>query len=130
MPGLVQPLLALVPARACRPCVVYLSASGAVALSPGPSDELRSRLDLIRRDEREAEALEERGWQRHLREGHRRGVADDPPQARVHVGADAGEDPRVFDSVLFAGWRCGGNLGPKPTYAARPKSLRYCMELL
>ena len=25
---------------------------------------------------------------------------------------------------------CGGNPGPKPSYAARPKSLRYCMGLL
>ena len=27
-------------------------------------------------------------------------------------------------------WDCGGNLGPNPSYAARPKSLRYCMGLL
>lgn len=25
---------------------------------------------------------------------------------------------------------CGGNLGPNPSYATRPKSLRYCMGLL
>ena len=36
----------------------------------------------------------------------------------------------VFDSVVFAGWDCGGNLGPKPSYAARPRSLRCCMGLL
>lgn len=119
--------LALVPARARRSCVPCLSASGAVAFSPGPFDELRTRLDLIRRDEREAEALEERGRQRHLREGHRRGVADGPPQARVHVGADDGEDPCVepqtvdrgalgddlpqLDVVLLAGALLVGALG-------------------
>ena len=27
-------------------------------------------------------------------------------------------------------WDCGGNPGPKPSYAAGPKSLRYCMGLL
>ena len=25
---------------------------------------------------------------------------------------------------------CGGNIGPNSSYAARPKSLRYCMGLL
>ena len=25
---------------------------------------------------------------------------------------------------------CGGNLGPNPSYATKPKSLRYCMGLL
>lgn len=38
---------------------------------------------------------------------------------------------RVFDSLEVAGWCCGGDLGPNPSYAAsRPKSLRYCMGLL
>lgn len=36
----------------------------------------------------------------------------------------------AFDSLGVAGWDCGGNLGPRPSYAARPKSLRYCMGLL
>lgn len=45
------------PARVAR--VVCLPAFGAVALAPEPFDELRSRLDLVRRDERETEALEE-----------------------------------------------------------------------
>lgn len=27
-------------------------------------------------------------------------------------------------------WDCGGDLGPNSSYAARPKSLRYCMGLL
>ena len=30
----------------------------------------------------------------------------------------------------FRVWDCGGNLGPNPSYATKPKSLRYCMGLL
>jgi hypothetical protein len=36
----------------------------------------------------------------------------------------------VFRQVGVSSWDCGGNLGPNPSYATRPKSLRYCMGLL
>jgi len=36
----------------------------------------------------------------------------------------------VFCQVDLYGGDCGGNLGPNPSYATRPKSLRYCMGLL
>ena len=36
----------------------------------------------------------------------------------------------VSVNLFFTSWDCGGNPGPKPSYAARPKSLRYCMGLL
>ena len=36
----------------------------------------------------------------------------------------------VFRQVVLSGRDCGGNLGPNSSYAARPKSLRYCMGLL
>lgn len=36
----------------------------------------------------------------------------------------------VFCQVEVVRWDCGGNLGPNPSYATRPKSLRYCMGLL
>lgn len=47
-------------------------------------------------------------------------------------------DPRVEDREPRDVFRqedlskrdCSGNPGPKPSYAARPKSLRYCMGLL
>ena len=31
-------------------------------------------------------------------------------------------------NIKSADWDCGGNLGPKSSYAARPKSLRYCLS--
>ncbi len=36
----------------------------------------------------------------------------------------------VSANLKLTTWDCGGNPGPKPSYAARPKSLRYCMGLL
>ena len=46
----------------------------------------------------------------------------------------AGDDPfqmaDVSANLKLTTWDCGGNPGPKPSYAARPKSLRYCMGLL
>ena len=36
----------------------------------------------------------------------------------------------VFSQAWLSAWGCGGNPGPKPSYATSPKSLRYCMGLL
>ena len=41
-----------------------------------------------------------------------------------------GRRTRVFCQVELSKRDCGGNLGPNPSYATRPKSLRYCMGLL
>lgn len=88
-----------------------------------------------RRDEHVGPHLrQDRGPQRpatpeRRRPHHRRAAR---PRLR-HARALRAQAPRraVFDSIKFAGWGCGGNLGPNPSYAAsRPKSLRCCMGLL
>ncbi len=38
--------------------------------------------------------------------------------------------PGVFSQIKVDCWDCGGNLGPNTSYAARPKSLGYCMGYL
>ena len=43
---------------------------------------------------------------------------------------DAAGRRHVNANLRFTVWDCGGNLGPNSSYAARPKSLRYCMGLL
>ena len=43
---------------------------------------------------------------------------------------EEGRVPGVSATVKTTIWDCGGNPGPNPSYAARPKSLRYCMGLL
>ena len=58
-------------------------------------DQIGTRLDLVWRDELEAEPLEQGRRQRRLRERHRGRVANGEPQARVRVRADAGDDPGV-----------------------------------
>ena len=54
----------------------------------------------------------------------------------VSVGADTEQsiqkctDNSINDNNENFKGDCGGNLGPNPSYATRPKSLRYCMGLL
>lgn len=46
------------------------------------------------------------------------------------AGHEAWVESVVFGQVKVSERDCGGDPGPNPSYAARPKSLRYCMGLL
>jgi PTS system galactitol-specific IIB component len=49
----------------------------------------------------------------------------DVPTIRVTAILTGVGTEKVYQQILDRD--CGGNLGPKPSYAARPNSLRYCM---
>ena len=62
-----------------------------------------------------------------------RELAERPEEARARSRLgdwEADTVVGVFRQPLVSQRDCGGNPGPKPSYAARPKSLRYCMGLL
>ncbi len=72
-----------------------------------------------------------RGAERPAREGVRAPASRVGVQGRAAGRRGASRGPGGVNANLrFTVWDCGGNLGPNSSYAARPKSLRYCMGLL
>ena len=51
-------------------------------------------------------------------------------EAARAAGSKGAASAIVSVNLFFTSWDCGGDPGPNPSYAARPKSLRYCMGLL
>ena len=83
-----------------------------------PRDEIKAGPDKHRSPEQTSGRL---------RRGHPDNGSTDACHETIHQAIHV---QGVFCQVDLYGWDCGGNLGPKPSYATRPKSLRYCMGLL